>query len=132
MQLSKFLRTTLKLDAASCLGIAALAVPAAGALEGPLGVSGSYLTAAAAPLVPLGLFILWLGTRLEAPAGLVWLVIIGNIAWTAASLVAAEGLPGITPLGQAAVTGQGLAVLVLAMAEWAGLRASQNASLQSA
>lgn len=132
MQLSKFLRTTLKVDAANCLGIAALVMPAATALEGPLGISGSYLTAAAAPLVPLGLFILWLGTRPEAPAGLVWLVIIGNIAWTAASLIAAEGLPSITPLGQAVVAGQGLAVLVLAMAEWAGLRASQKANFQSA
>jgi hypothetical protein len=63
---------------------------------------------------------------------LVWLVILGNFAWAAASLAGAEGLTGITPLGQAAVAGQGLAVLVLALVEWAGLRATQKASLKSA
>lgn len=132
MRLSKFLRTVLKLDAASCLGMAALVLPAAAALEGPLGVSGSFLIAAAVPLVPLGLFILWLGMRNEAAAGFVWLVIIGNVAWTAASLAAAGGLPDITPLGKTVVAGQGLGVLALAIAELAGLRVSQKASLKSA
>ena len=132
MQLSKFLRTVLKLDAASCLGMAALVLPAAATLEGPLGINSNVLLAGAAPLVPIGLFILWLGTRSEAAAGLVWLVILGNFGWMAASLAAAQGLAGITPLGQLAVAGQGLAVLGLALAEWAGLRASQRASLEGA
>lgn len=127
MQLSNFLRIILKLDAASCLGMAALALPAAGALQYPFGIDAALLTAAAAPLVPIGLFILWLGTRREAAAGLIWLVILGNLGWTAASLFAAANLPGITMLGQVAVTAQGLAVLALALAEWAGLRQSRAA-----
>src|SRR5687767_2382030 len=52
MILSNFLRTVLKLDAASCLGMAALVLPTAAALEAPLGVDAAILTAAAASLVP--------------------------------------------------------------------------------
>ncbi len=128
MQLSNFLRTILKLDAASCLGMAALTLPAAGALQLPLGIGSSLLQAAAAALVPIGLFMLWLGSRREAPAAYVWLVILGNLGWTIASLFAASTIPGITSLGQVAVTGQALAVLVLALAEWFGLRQSQAAT----
>jgi hypothetical protein len=128
MQLSNFLRTVLKLDAASCLGMAAVVLPAAGALQAPLGIDSAILQGAAASLIPIGLFILWLGTRREAPAGFVALVILGNLGWTAASLIAAAGIPGITALGQIAVTGQGLAVLALALAEWAGLRQSRAAT----
>lgn len=132
MQLSNFLRTVLKLDAASCLGMAALVLPTTAALEAPLGVDSAILTATAAALVPIGLFMLWLGMRREAAPAFVWLVILSNFGWTAASLAAAEALPGITGLGQAVVAGQGLAVLALALAEWAGLRASQAASPQRA
>ena len=132
MQLSNFLRTVLKLDAASCLGMAALVLPTAAALETPLGVEPAILTAAAASLIPIGLFILWLGMRREAAPALVWLVILGNFGWTAASLAAAEALPGITGIGQAVVAGQGLAVLTLTLAEWTGLRASQATDPQRA
>jgi hypothetical protein len=41
-----------------------------------------------------------------------------------ASFAAAGSVPAITFLGQAVVAGQGLAVLALAIAEWAGLKAS--------
>lgn len=128
MQFSNFLRTVLKLDAASCLGIAALVLPMAGALEGPFGIDANALGTAAASLIPIGLFILWLGTRRDAAAGLVWLVIAGNVGWAVASLIAAASLPGITALGQAAVAGQGLAVLALALAENSGLRAAPQAA----
>ena len=126
MILSHFLRTVLKLDAASCLGMAALVLPTATALEAPLGVDAAILIGAAASLVPIGLFMLWLGMRREAAPVLVWLVILGNFGWTAASLAAAEALPGVTGLGQLLVAGQGLAVFGLALAEWAGLRASAS------
>ncbi len=124
MILSNFLRTVLKLDAASCLGMATMVLPTAAALETPLGVESAILTGAASSLVPIGLFMLWLGMRREAAPALVWLVILGNFGWAAASFAAAEALPGITALGQLLIAGQGLAVLGLALAEWAGLRAS--------
>lgn len=132
MQLSNFLRTVLKLDAASCLGMAAAVLPFAADLQEPLGIEAPVLQSAAASLIPIGLFILWLGSRREAPTGFVVLVIAGNLGWAAASLVAAGSLAGITPLGQAAVAGQALAVLALALIEWAGLRSSQKTNLESA
>lgn len=132
MQLSKFLRTVLKLDAAACLAMAALVLPSAGTLQGPMGINSSALAGSAASLIPIGLFILWLGTRREAPSGLVWLVIAGNLGWAAASLAASAQLPGVTALGQALVAGQGIAVLALAVAEWAGLRSSQRSTFEGA
>ena len=125
MQLSTYLRTVLKIDSASCLAMAAILIPAAAMLEGPTGIAAAMLRASGIALIPLGAFILWLGTRREAPAGLVWLVIVGNIGWTAASLAAASSLPQITPAGYFLVIGQGLAVLLLAYLEWRGLRSSQ-------
>ena len=124
MQLSTFLRTVLKLDAASCLGMAALVIPAAGALAAPLGIDAPALTGAAISLIPIGLFILWLGMRREAPAALVQLVILGNIGWAAVSLAVAFGLPGITGLGTLLVAGQGLFVAAMAALEWRGLKQS--------
>jgi hypothetical protein len=76
-------------------------------------------------LIPIGLFILWLGTRREALAAFVYLVILGNVGWAAASLAAAFELPAITPLGTLAVAGQGLVVLALAALEWRGVRQSR-------
>jgi len=128
MQLSNFLRTILKLDAASCLGMAALVLPLAGSLEGPLGVPSAMLESAAVSLIPIGLFILWLGFRRDAAPSLIGLVILGNIGWAAASVIAAVDLPGITPLGRTMVAGQGMAVFLLALAEWIGLRSSRDAS----
>ena len=124
MQLSNFLRTVLKLDAASCLAMAAIVIPMAGMLHEPLGIEAAALGAAATSLIPIGLFILWLGTRREAPTALVAIVILGNIGWAIASFAAAGSVPAITFFGQAAVAGQGLAVLALAIAEWAGLKSS--------
>lgn len=124
MQLSNFLRTVLKLDAASCLAMAAMVIPMAGMLQEPLGIEAGALSAAAASLILIGLFVLWLGTRREAPAALVAIVVLGNIGWAVASFAAAGSLPAITVLGQAVVAGQGLAVLALAIAEWAGLKSS--------
>ena len=128
MQLSNFLRTVLKLDAATCLGTGALVLSTAGSLRAPLGVEAAALSAAAASLIPIGLFMLWLGVRREAHPALVYLVIVGNLGWTAASLATAFGLPGITAVGTALVAGQGVVVLALALLEWRGLVQSREAT----
>ena len=124
MMLSPFLRIILKLDAASCIGMAALVLPFANALSAPLGIDPAALQGAAASRIPIGLFILWLGLRREAPAAVLYLVIVGNIGWAGASVIAAAQLPGITAIGSALVAGQGLAVLALAFLEWVGLKQS--------
>lgn len=127
MTYSKFLRTVLKLDCASCLAMAALLIPGAVALAGPFGIAEELLRVAGLLLIPIGLFIGWLGLRGEGPAALVGLVVLGNIGWTAASLALAASLPAIAPVGVAFLTVQALAVLGLALLEWRGLRQSRAA-----
>lgn len=124
MQMSPFLRAVLKLDAISCLGIAAATLPFSGKLAHLLGLPTLLLFAAAASLVPVGLFILWLGLRTSAPAAMISFVIAGNIAWAASSLYTAFHYLGITSMGQLAVAGQAFGVLGFALIEWAGLRNS--------
>ena len=128
MQLSAYLRTVLKLDSASCLGMAAILVPAASTLSPIHGVPSALLAGAGIGLIPIGLFMLWLGTRREAPSALVWLVIVGNFGWSAASLAVAFGLPGIAAVGTALVASQGLGVVLFALLEWRGLHLSANRS----
>jgi hypothetical protein len=126
MQLSNLLRTILKLDAASCLGMAAVLVPGGAMLEPLLGVPAALLTGAGLSLVPIGLFILWLGMRGEAPAALVYLVILGNVGWSLASFGAAAFIPMISALGVAAVSAQAIAVAAFAMLEYAAVRAAPS------
>ncbi len=127
--MSIFLRTVLKLDAASCLAMAAILIPAAGSLQLPLGIDDTVLRSAGLALLPLGLFILWLGSRRAASTALVWLIIVGNVGWALASFAAASYLPGIMPAGQGIVTIQAFAVLGFAALEWHGLRSSAAAPL---
>ena len=122
MRITTFLKQVLLFDAASCLGMGAGLLIGANALAAPLGLSAALLGGAGLLLIPLGLFIGWLGTRGEAPAALVWLVILGNLGWAAASAVLVAGLAAITAPGAAFVAGQAIGVLVLALLEWRGVR----------
>ena len=128
MQLSPFLRTVLKLDAASCLAMAASLFSTADLLSPLFGLPIAMLTEAAILLVLVGLFILWLGTRERSSPRLVRLVVFGNVGWAAASFLSLALFPSITGLGLAAVSGQAVAVLALAALEWRGLRESLWAS----
>ena len=119
---SKFLRAVLKLDAATCLAMAALLIPAGDPLAELLGIPLAILNAAGLALVPIGLFIAFLGFRGEGPGALVWLVILGNLDWVAASAVLMAGLAAITAPGTAFVAGQAIGVAVLALLEWRGMR----------
>ena len=125
MRITTFLKRVLLLDAASCLGMGAGLLIGATALAAPLGLSAALLGGAGLLLLPLGLFIGWLGLRAEAPAALVWLVILGNLGWVGESLLVAFGRAGVSGLGIAFVTVQAAAVLGLALLEYAGLRAAR-------
>ena len=118
-----FLRRVLALDAASCALLGLLLVLDAAALSPLFGLGERLLFGAGLLLLPLAAFIAWLASRPSPPSLLVWLVIVGNVAWTVESflLVATES-GRITALGTAFVAGQALAVLVVAMLEYAGLR----------
>lgn len=127
MGYSKFLQSVLKLDCASCLAMAALLIPGATILAATFGISEELLQLAGFALIPLGLFIGWLGVRGEGPAGLVVLVVLGNIGWTVASFALAASLASITSVGVGFVVLQALAVMALAVLEWRGLRQSSAA-----
>jgi len=71
----------------------------------------------------LAAFIAWLASRPAPPAPLVWLVIAGNVAWTAESFLLISTEAGkITAPGTAFVAAQAVAVLGLALLEYVGLR----------
>jgi hypothetical protein len=123
MNPTAFLRRILALDSAGCALLGLLLCLDSAALSPLFGLGERLLFGAGLLLLPLAAFIGWLASRPAPPSALVWLVIVGNVAWTAESflLIATES-GRITALGTAFVAGQAAAVLVVALLEYAGLR----------
>ena len=118
-----FLRRVLALDSASCAAIGLLLCLGAAPLSGLFGLGERLLFGAGLLLLPLAAFIAWLASRPAPPSLLVWVVIVGNVAWTAESFLLIETEAArITALGTAFVAVQAVAVLGLALLEYAGLR----------
>jgi hypothetical protein len=128
MQMTPFLKRVLLLDAASCLGMAALLVPGATALAPLLGLDRSLLVGAGAALAPLGLFILWIATRRTLYGWLVALVVLGNLLWTLESFLLLAVAVGVTAIGVTFVSGQAAIVALLAALEFVGLRRAKAAT----
>ena len=127
MASTTFLRRVLALDSASCaamgLGLGLGAEP----LAALFGLPAELVRTAGLLLLPLAAFIAWLASRPAPPPVLVWVVIAGNLGWTAESF-ALLGQNDPTPLGTAFVACQALAVLGLAGLEYAGLRRMRAAA----
>ena len=121
MNSTLFLRRILALDSLSCLSMGLMTGAGAGPLAPLFGLPEPLLFYAGLALLPLGAFIGWLATRPVPPRLLVWVVILGNLGWTAESF-AVIGQQQPTPLGTAFVAAQALAVLALAGLEYLGLR----------
>lgn len=128
MQFTTFLKRVLMLDGATCLGLGALLAIGAGTLAPLFGLDRTLVSGAGLALLPIGTFILWLGTRQAAPAFLVWLVIAGNLLWTLESFVLIGSTPAITALGTAFVAVQAIGVAGWSALEWIGLRKSRAAA----
>ena len=128
MILSTFLKRVLTLDAASCLAMGLLLTLGAGALAPMFGIDRQIVGGAGLALIPVGLFILWLGTRQAAAPAFVYLVIAGNIAWSVESVVLIANADKITPLGIAFVGVQAAAVAGLSLLEWIGVRRTRAAT----
>src|SRR5688572_3182206 len=126
--MTPFLKRVLLLDAASCLGMAALLLPGATMLAPLLGLDRNLLVGAGAALAPLGLLILWIATRRGLYLWLVYLVIVGNLLWTVESFLLLRAAPAITALGITFVSGQAALVAGLALLEWIGTRRARAAA----
>ena len=127
MSSTLFLRRVLALDSLSCLVMGLVMSLGAAVLAPLLGLPEPLIRIAGLLLLPLAAFIGWLASRPAPPRGLVWLVIVGNLGWSAESLaVIAQQQP--TPLGTFFVAAQAVAVLGLAALEYAGLRKARVAA----
>jgi hypothetical protein len=116
-----FLRRILALDSLSCLAMGLLMGLGAATLAPLFGLPGSLVRGAGLALLPLAAFIFWLSTRPNPPRALVWVVILGNLGWTAESFLTLNQSQA-TVLGTAFVSAQALAVLGLASLEYVGIR----------
>ena len=121
MQMTRFLKRTLTVDALSCLGMGAILVAAAEPLGGLFGLTGSLVFGAGLALLPVGLFILIVSRREAAAPIFGYAIIAGNAVWIAESLVLAENAPRITVIGTAFVLAQAAIVAVLTALETLGV-----------
>ena len=119
----KFLRTVLLIDAVTCVATGLVMTLDAPLLAGLTQLPPELLRSAGLSLFPVAAFIAFVATRAELPRTGVWLVILGNAAWVAASLwVIFGGAVSPNTFGYAFVAFQAFAVAVLAELEFAGVR----------
>jgi hypothetical protein len=123
MPSTSFLRRVLALDALSCAAMGLVMAPFATGLAPLLGLPAGLVQGAGLLLLPLAAFIGWLATRSVPPRALVWVVILGNVAWSVESaILLAQYAEEVTALGTAFVAAQAAAVLALSALEYIGLR----------
>jgi hypothetical protein len=119
------LRKVLLLDAITCVAMGLLLIAAAAELARMLGLPEGFLWWAGVALLPCAAlmgFTSRVGAQTKPPGWLVWLVILGNLAWVVASLLTVAVWFTPTALGAAFVLGQAIAVMALAAMEYRGLR----------
>jgi hypothetical protein len=125
----KFLRNVLIVDAVTCVATGLLMTFGAELLAQFTQLPPELLRPAGISLFPIAAFIAFVATRANLPRTGVWLVILGNVGWVAASLwLLLGGAINPNAMGYAFVAVQGSAVAVLAELEFAGLRGSRAAA----
>lgn len=115
------LRSTLVLDAASCLLMGAGLLVFGRTLGEEFGLPPALLFWAGLLLLPCAGLMLLAARHTPPKKPLVWLIILGNLAWVAASLWIGLALFTPTLLGQVFVLVQAVFVLAMAGLERAGL-----------
>ena len=128
IQPSSFLRRALLADAVFS-GISALALTfGAGAFAKLLNLPEALLLETGLFLIAYAAFVGWLGTRQSTPKALVLLVIVGNAAWTLASIALLfSGTVSPNMLGEIMVVAQAIATGVFAELQYIGMRKSGSA-----
>ena len=119
----EFLRYVLLADAATCLGMGLLHTLLGGAVTNSTGIPSGLVLASGLLLFPIAAFIARTSSRAPVAVGAVWLVILGNLGWTLASvaLLADSGL-GANSFGRLYIVGQAMGVLLLTGLQYIGLR----------
>jgi hypothetical protein len=118
-----FLRMTLLLDAVASGATALLVLAATGILAELLALPAVLLRGAGLVLIPYVAFVGYLGMRDRAPRVAVWIVIVANVAWAAASLLLlVSGWVAPSALGYAFVIGQALVVAAFGELQYVALR----------
>ncbi len=125
---SLLLRRAVQFDALFSSVSALLLTFGAGALTPWLNLPEALLRESGLFLIAYAALVGWLGTRPSMPKALVWIVIVGNAAWTVAS-IALLFSGAVTPnlLGAAFVAMQAIAVGAIAELQYVGLRRSSVA-----
>ena len=122
-QSSNFLRRALILDALASGATGLLMIAGAGLVEGLLGLPAALLRGAGLVLVPYVALVVYTGTRETISRSAVWMIIVANVAWAAAStLLLASGWVSPTALGYAFVIAQAVVVALLGEVQYMGLR----------
>jgi hypothetical protein len=125
---SLFLRRALLADAVVSGAMALLLTFGAGVLTSLLGLPETLLLESGLFLIAYAAFVGFLGSRAAMPKMLVLLVIVGNAAWTLASVsLLLSGTVSPNLLGVAFVVMQAIAVGVFAELQFIGLRKSAAA-----
>jgi hypothetical protein len=123
MHSSNALQNVLLLDAATCVGAGALMAFGSNFVGGLTGIPAPLLFWAGLILFPIAALMAYAGLQAAPPRPLVWLIVLGNIGWVAASLgVFAFIAPNA--LGYVFILAQAAAVAVLALLEHSALQRS--------
>lgn len=123
----RFLSRVMWVDAASCAATGALQVGFTGTLARLTGLPGGLLLSTGLFLLVYAAAAAAMARRATPPRTLIGLVAVGNFGWAAAcAALLASGLFAVTALGTAWVIAQAVTVVLLAEAQWMGLRATRQ------
>jgi hypothetical protein len=121
---TRFLRYALIADALACTALVVLQLSLVELLASQLELPAILLTGSGVFLAVYVAVLIVLASSKSVLKAMVWLVVVGNVAWAIACLALAA-LPGPSGLGLAYLIAQAVFVLVIARIEWVGLKGSQ-------
>ncbi|MDA7414762.1 hypothetical protein PGB34_00165 [Xenophilus arseniciresistens] len=123
----RFLPRVMALDAASCALTGAAQLGFTDALARLTGLPAGLLTGTGLFLLGYAVVAAWLALRQPVPRILIGLVAMGNLGWAVGCvLLMAAGPFALSALGMAWLLAQAVTVLLLADAQWMGLRATRT------
>jgi len=117
------LQNILLLDAATCVAAGALMAFGSKFVAGLTAIPAPLLFWAGLILFPIAALMVYAGLQATPPRPLVWLIVLGNIGWVAASL-ALFAIIAPNALGYVFIAAQAAAVALLAMLEHSALQRS--------